>query len=183
MILWLHWASLLFLLPILLFSSFIRNLVLAKIEEDMKLDEDRILRARALMENGLKIELWIKIRPLPPLSGSPSTSRGRLPTSQTDFFYKYQTSNYLFPANHWPTAFPANRGPSLSSNCFFLQTVFSRAGQFPGPGLSGVVSKLPALPVWDWLPILRVILSISIYIPMWTGVLGRCLLHLDLSFS
>ena len=81
-------------------SSFIRNLVLDKIEEDMKMDEDRILRARALMENGLKIELWIKIRPLPPLSGSPSTSRGRLPTSQTDFFYKYQTSNYLFPANH-----------------------------------------------------------------------------------
>lgn len=39
-------------LPILLFSSFIRNLVLAKIEEDMKLDEDRILRARALMEKG-----------------------------------------------------------------------------------------------------------------------------------
>ena len=31
-------------------SSFIRNLVLDKIEEDMKLDEDRILRARALME-------------------------------------------------------------------------------------------------------------------------------------
>ena len=31
-------------------SSFIRNLVLEKIEEDMKLDEDRILRARALME-------------------------------------------------------------------------------------------------------------------------------------
>jgi hypothetical protein len=36
----------------LLFSSFIRNLVLAKIEEDMKLDEDRILRAHALMEKG-----------------------------------------------------------------------------------------------------------------------------------
>ena len=33
-------------------SSFIRNLVLAKIEEDMKLDEDRILRAHALMEKG-----------------------------------------------------------------------------------------------------------------------------------
>lgn len=31
-------------------SSFIRNLVLDKIEEDMKMDEDRILRARALME-------------------------------------------------------------------------------------------------------------------------------------
>ena len=31
-------------------SSFIRNLVLDKIEEDMKLDEDRILRAHALME-------------------------------------------------------------------------------------------------------------------------------------
>lgn len=31
-------------------SSFIRNLVLDKIEEDMKLDEDRILQARALME-------------------------------------------------------------------------------------------------------------------------------------
>ena len=47
-------------------SSFIRNLVLDKIEEDMKLDEDRILRARALMEKE-KIydhtevwkELWI----------------------------------------------------------------------------------------------------------------------------
>ena len=39
-----------------------------------------------------------------------------------------------------------------------LQTTFSRpsrAGQFPGPGLSGGVSKLPALPVWDWLPILK----------------------------
>jgi hypothetical protein len=31
-------------------SSFIRSLVLDKIEEDMKLDEDRILRARALLK-------------------------------------------------------------------------------------------------------------------------------------
>ena len=154
MILWLHWASLLFLFPILLFSSFIRNLVLAKIEEDMKLDEDRILRARALMENGLKIELWIIIRPLPPLRGPPSP--------HGDGFLR--------------------RKLTFSTN-IKRQTIFSRAGQFPGPGLSGGVSKLPALPVWDWLPILRVILSISIYIPMWTGVLGRCLLHLDLSFS
>ncbi len=31
-------------------SSFIRNLVLDKIEDDMKLDESRILRARTLLQ-------------------------------------------------------------------------------------------------------------------------------------
>lgn len=178
MILWLHWASLLFLFPILLFSSFIRNLVLAKIEEDMKLDEDRILRARALMENGLKIELWIIIRPLPPLRGPPSPHGDGFLRRKLTFStnIKRQTIFSLLTTSHWPTAFPANRGPSLSSNCLFLQTIFSRAGQFPGPGLSGGVSKLPALPVWDWLPILRVSVSI-LYIyqcwhPFWHPVLA-----------
>lgn len=181
MILWLHWASLLFLFPILLFSSFIRNLVLAKIEEDMKLDEDRILRARALMENGLKIELWIIIRPLPPRGDG---FLRRKPTFSTNI--KRQTIFSLLTTSHWPTAFPANRGPSLSSNCLFLQTIFSRTGQFPGPGLSGGVSKLPALPVWDWLPVLRVSVSTLYICQCWHPVLTPMeivLFYLFISFS
>lgn len=82
-------------LPILLFSSFIRNLVLANIEEDMKLDEDRILRARALMENGLKIELWIIIRPLPPRGDG---FLRRKPTFSTNI--KRQTIFSLLTTSH-----------------------------------------------------------------------------------
>ena len=76
-------------------SSFIRNLVLAKIEEDMKLDEGRILRARALMENGLKIELWIIIRPLPPRGDG---FLRRKPTFSTNI--KRQTIFSLLTTSH-----------------------------------------------------------------------------------
>ena len=76
-------------------SSFIRNLVLTKIEEDIKLDEDRILRARALMENGLKIELWIIIRPLPPRGDG---FLRRKPTFSTNI--KRQTIFSLLTTSH-----------------------------------------------------------------------------------